>query len=149
VCNYEDLTFLVLAPKQGEDDYLSFIEANPADLCVWHENNAERQISTWSGGWNESAGVPLELYEACSIVLTGHDHVYARHTDRTLISGLGGKGIAGSIHGCGACNDWAAIYGQVDGAEFGALFLTFYEERVDGYFKNINGEVIDNFTIKR
>ena len=50
------------------------------------------------------------------------------------------------------CNEeWAKIYTSSQNAKYGALFCTFNvggdENRADCYFKNIDGEIIDEFTI--
>ncbi len=47
---------------------------------------------------------------------------------------------------------WAKIYTATQGATFGALFITFNIDgdprKAQGYFKNINGEIIDTFEIR-
>ncbi|MDX2019667.1 MAG: DNRLRE domain-containing protein [Deltaproteobacteria bacterium] len=49
-----------------------------------------------------------------------------------------------------SCPIWASIYTSNQGAQFGALFLTFHVDgnpkKGTGYFKNVSGQVIDSFT---
>jgi len=74
-----------------------------------------------------------------------------------FVSGLGGKSIRDQnrclpdFYPYGCNEEWAKIYTSNQGAEFGALFCTF---NVDGqpnnaecYFKNINGGIVDEFTV--
>ncbi|MBK8971016.1 MAG: hypothetical protein IPM37_06465 [Hahellaceae bacterium] len=44
---------------------------------------------------------------------------------------------------------WAKIYTSTQGATYGALFGTFYTDRADFYFKNIKGQIIDQFTVTK
>jgi hypothetical protein len=50
-----------------------------------------------------------------------------------------------------SCPIWASIYTTNQGAQFGALFITFNvggnTKKANAYFKNINNTVIDSFTI--
>lgn len=75
----------------------------------------------------------------------------------TVVSGLGGRSIRDQErclpttppYGCNG--EWAVIYTSDQGAQYGALFIEFHvngdPKAARGYFKNINGEVIDRFTI--
>jgi len=74
-------------------------------------------------------------------------------TSFVVVSGLGGNSPIGSqdrcIHGC--YGEWGSMYTHEQGASFGALFCSF---NVDGqsnkascYFKDIYGNVPDNFTV--
>lgn len=72
-------------------------------------------------------------------------------------SGLGGHSIRDQErcfpgefpYGCRS--EWASIYTGTQDATFGALFITFHVDgdpgRAEGYFKNIDGQVVDSFTI--
>lgn len=74
-----------------------------------------------------------------------------------FVSGLGGKSIRTQIrclptsfpYGCN--QEWAKIYTSDQGAEYGAVFIDFYVDgnprKAAGYFKNTNGDIIDQFTI--
>jgi hypothetical protein len=72
-------------------------------------------------------------------------------------SGLGGKSIrnqdrclpATPPYGCSG--EWASAYTSDQGASYGALFIEFHVDgaprKASGYFKDIDGDVIDTFTI--
>ena len=74
-----------------------------------------------------------------------------------VVSGLGGRDIRNQDrclpttppYGCGG--EWASIYSSDQGANFGALFCTFgvggKPERADCYFKDIDGNVPDTFSV--
>ena len=76
-----------------------------------------------------------------------------------FVSGLGGKDIRDQerclpvSHPYGCNGEWAKIYSKDQSAQFGALFITFDTDpgaRVArGYFKTIDGDVVDSFTITR
>jgi len=73
-----------------------------------------------------------------------------------FVSGLGGESIrvqqrclpAAYPYGCNG--EWAFLYTSDQQARFGALFITFNEgdpRQARGYFKNIDGQVVDEFTM--
>jgi uncharacterized protein YjdB/PKD repeat protein len=74
-----------------------------------------------------------------------------------FVSGLGGASIRPQLrclpttypYGCNG--EWASIYTTDQAAQFGALFIEFYVDgnprKARGYFKNVAGEVIDQFTV--
>ena len=77
---------------------------------------------------------------------------------RTFVNvvGLGGHSVRAQTrclpttppYGCNG--EWGFVYTSDQGATFGAQFITFNAgdpRRAVGYFKNVNGQVIDNFTI--
>jgi calcineurin-like phosphoesterase family protein len=74
-----------------------------------------------------------------------------------FVSGLGGRSIRDQerchpTHYPYGCNgEWASIYTSNQGAQYGALFIEFHVDgnptRARGYFKNIDGKVVDEFTI--
>lgn len=76
-----------------------------------------------------------------------------------FVSGLGGKSIRNQErcmpteypYGCN--QEWAKIYTSNQGAKYGALFIEFNPDgdpyKANGYFKNVNNEVVDTFTITR
>jgi hypothetical protein len=77
---------------------------------------------------------------------------------RTFVNvvGLGGNSVRAQIrclpttppYGCNG--EWAFIYTSNQGATYGAQFITFNAgdpRRAVGYFKDIDGRVVDNFTI--
>lgn len=74
-----------------------------------------------------------------------------------FVSGLGGKSIREQLrclpttypYGCNG--EWASIYTSSQAAQSGALFIEFYVDgnprKARGYFKNVSGQVIDQFTV--
>src|SRR6185503_21304629 len=76
-----------------------------------------------------------------------------------VVSALGGVGIRDQElclpdtppYGCNG--EWAAIYASNQGATYGALFMVFNVGgdplKAHGYFKNVDGAVIDEFDITR
>ena len=75
-----------------------------------------------------------------------------------FVSGLGGSSIRDqercrppTTYPYGCKGEWASIYTSTQGAKFGALFIEFHVDgdpgKARGYFKNVAGEIIDEFTI--
>lgn len=74
-----------------------------------------------------------------------------------FVSGLGGNGIRNQercqpfTYPYGCNGEWASIYTSNQQAKYGALFVTFNPEgdpyQALGYFKNIDGAVVDNFRV--
>ena len=73
-----------------------------------------------------------------------------------FVSGLGGRSIRDQELCLPAtfpygCEYWANIYSSNQGASYGALFITFHVDgdpyKARGYFKNIDGNIIDEFDI--
>lgn len=74
-----------------------------------------------------------------------------------FVSGLGGKSIRDqerckpTTYPYGCKGEWANIYTSDQNAKFGALFIEFHVDgdpgKARGYFKNVNGQIIDEFTI--
>ncbi len=74
-----------------------------------------------------------------------------------FVSGLGGRSIRDQErclpttppYGCNG--EWASIYTSDQSARFGALFIEFNVDgdakKARGYFKNIDGVIVDSFTI--
>ena len=74
-----------------------------------------------------------------------------------FVSGLGGNSIrnqerclpATFPYGCNG--EWASIYSSDQNAKFGALFITFHVDgdprKARGYFKTVDGEVVDLFVV--
>ena len=136
-------------------------------ICSWHKNQTLMQLGTKSDdvGWGP--------YEACregsAIIATAHEHSYSRthlmdnfetqtvaSNSNTLVvekgksfvfvSGLGGRSIRNQDRD-GPW--WAAVYTSDQGANFGALFCTFFvngkPSQASCYFKDIDGMVPDQF----
>ncbi len=163
-------------PKRPDDpNHVAFIHEQLAQntsiwrICSWHKNQRMMQV----GKKNDDVG--WSPYEACreggAIIATGHEHSYARthlmdsfellrvaSTSPTLrieqgrsfafVSGLGGKSIRNQDQDA---HWWATIYTSDQEANFGALFCTFLVDgepnRASCYFKDIDGEVLDRFSI--
>ena len=74
-----------------------------------------------------------------------------------FVSGVGGKNVRDqercfpTSYPYGCNGEWASIYTSSQGGKFGALFIEFNvggdPTKANGYFKNIDGEVIDTFTV--
>jgi len=148
-------------------DALNNAPSNAWRICVWHKNQKEMQV----GGKGSAVG--WTAYENCrqkgAIIATGHEHSYSRThllsdmSDQDIasksstftvsegktfafVNGLGGTGIRDQERGG---SHWAKIYTSSQGATYGVLFGTFYEDRAEFYFKNIKGKIIDEFTVMK
>jgi hypothetical protein len=74
-----------------------------------------------------------------------------------FVSGLGGNGIRDqerclpTTYPYGCNGEWASIYTTDQSANYGALFIEFHVDgdprKARGYFKDIDGNVIDQFTV--
>ncbi len=155
--------------RTDHENYISRSLDNAPDnawrICAWHKNQRDMQ----AGGKYDEVG--WTAYETCrqsgAIIATGHEHSYSRThllsdmSEQTIastsssftvsegktfafVSGLGGIGVRDQER---SGNWWASIYTSTQGARYGAMFGTFYEDRADFYFKNINGQIIDQFTV--
>lgn len=175
-CNYKGIYFVMpsVGTTGGISDNATYIANSlnsvPADawrVCAWHKNQRDMQVG------DKSDEVGWDAYENCrkkgAIIATGHEHSYSRThllssmTNKTIastasdftvadgktfafVSGLGGIGIRDQNRGG---NWWAKIYTSTQGATYGAMFATFYADRAEFYFKNINGQIIDKFTVRK
>lgn len=175
-CRYKNLYIVLSAigSSGSRSDHESYIQnrlanapANSWRICAWHKNQRDMQ----AGGKTDEVG--WTAYETCrregAIIATGHEHSYSRThllsdmSDKTIastsstftvtegrtfafVSGLGGIGIRDQER---SGNWWASIYTSTQGARYGAMFATFYDDRADFYFKNINGQIIDSFTVMK
>lgn len=176
-CSYNGILFVMSGIGTLGDDTPERIKSTLADrkqiwkICAWHKNQTAMQV-----GDKEDA-VSWPAYENCreagAIVATGHDHAYARsylmsnferqivvNEDNLLslspgnsfvfVSGLGGE----SREKQQSNNSWwAKIYSKQSGdAKNGALFCDFNVDndprRANCFFKNIDGETIDQFGLK-
>jgi hypothetical protein len=74
-----------------------------------------------------------------------------------FVSGIAGASIRDqerclpTTYPYGCNGEWASIYTSDQNAEYGALFIEFHVDgdpnKARGYFKNINGEIVDEFTV--
>ena len=160
----------------SNSDYDSFIQKQLNDngsnwrICSWHNDmkTMQSEVKPNETGW--------EVYESCknggAIIANAHAHSYARSKTLidfenqivdpewsepnklrvmdgatfTFISGLGGMPVSGPEH-----YEWPVKYSSEQGATSGALFCTFnaggQPNKAYCYFKNIDGRIIDEFTI--
>jgi predicted phosphodiesterase len=138
-------------------------------ICSWHKNMGDMQVGGKSDetGW----GVYEEAVRGGAIIATGHEHSYSRtHLLRfaprktivntsddlvirkgesfAFVSGLGGASIRDQDR---SGTWWASVYTSDQGANPGALFGTFLVDglsnRAEFYFKDIDGNVVDRFTV--
>jgi hypothetical protein len=179
-CTFKGLFFILsgvgtMPDRPDDPSQVAFIRKQLAQdrsawrICSWHKNQRMMQLGekTDEVGWGP--------YEACreggAIIATAHEHSYSRthlldsfqslsiaSTSSTLrvekgksfafVSGLGGLSIRNQDQDSGW---WAAVYTSDRGANFGALFCTFFVDgepnRASCYFKDIDGEVPDRFGI--
>ncbi len=175
-CRIANLYFVMSAigsggSQRGHELFVDYsLQRSPLDawrICVWHKNQQNMQVGAKSNevGW----GVYEKCQEYGAIIATGHEHSYSRThlmndivnqtvastddpmvlqegTSMVFVSGLGGKSVRDQERGG---EWWASIYTSTQGATHGALFATFYEDVADVYFKNIEGQVIDSFSIQK
>jgi hypothetical protein len=176
-CTFRGLSIVIVGPGvtgSGDSVYAPYIDSEfSADpytwrICSWHKNQRLMQVGDKPDetGWG--------MYESCrqagAIVATGHEHSYSRthlmssfedqtvaSTSGTLelsegesfafVSGLGGRSIRPQLL---SGDWWASIYTSTQGADYGALFCTFFDTAANHascYFKDIDGEMPDQFEI--
>ena len=168
VCTHGDLTFLMIDGLNGEGTESFITEQLAASeskwkVCLWHAlGNSTLDLSV--------RAVP---FDACrkggAFIVRGDWHAYVRthgisdfsnmtvaseiildgSSSFLVISGVGGASLASSLWCMSDCTEWASSYTEGPDGAYGALFITFYENEAVGYFKTTDGEVIDNFTIRR
>ena len=165
-------------PREPDNpEHIAFIEeqlgASDAtwEICSWHMNQTEMQVGRKQDavGW----GPYRACREAGAIIMTGHEHSYSRthlmdsfeelsvaSTSSTLliaegqsfaaVIGTGGQDVRPQFR---EGDWWASIYTSNQDALPGALFCTFRaggeSNRADCYFKNIAGEIIDQFQLEK
>ena len=142
-------------------------------VCSWHR--VQRKMQVGGKGDETGWGVYEECRIGGGIVATAHSHTYSRthliddfdapggpnivSTSSVFtikkgetfgfVSGIGGQNIRAQVQPSDAW--WASIYSSTQGATFGALFCTFnvngQADRADCYFKDIAGNVQDQFTV--
>jgi predicted phosphodiesterase len=172
---YKGIFIVLVGPGtmgSGHDAYIR--EKLAADnsiwsICSWHKNMRAMQVGGKSDetGW----GVYEAAREGGAIIATAHEHSYSRTyllsnmsnqtvatrsdtlvltkgTTFSFVSGLGGE----SIRSQGLSGSWwASIYTSDQNANYGALFGSFNVEgtrnRASFYFKDIDGNVVDRFTV--
>lgn len=143
-------------------------------ICSWHKNQRLMQVGAKSDevGWEAYETCRL----AGAIVATGHEHSYSRThlmssfefqtiasnsnhlilsegESFAFVSGLGGHSIRPQVDYLGSNPWWASVYTSDESANYGALFCSFNlnsnENEASCYFKDIDGNIVDSFTIFR
>lgn len=141
------------------------------EICSWHMNQTEMQVGAKRNdvGW----GPYRACREAGAIIVSGHEHSYSRthlmdsfeyqivaSTSSTLaidegrsfvaVIGTGGQEVRPQLR---EGDWWASIYTSSQEALAGALFCTFEDNMPTSsarcYFKNIAGEIIDQFSLEK
>ncbi len=150
ICSWhKNQTAMQVGGKGNEVGWLAYetCREHGAIIATGHEHSYSRtktlvstQNQTVDSGWPE----PNILH-----VAPGATFVF--------VSGLGGKSVRDqerclpTTYPYGCNGEWAKIYTSDQGAQPGALFIEFHVDGnpnlARGYFKNINGEVIDEFTV--
>lgn len=150
-------------------------------ICSWHHNQKKMQVGAkpddvgWEpyeecrkGGAIIATGHEHSYSRTKTLINTqaqtvdpdwpDHDNLWvARGSTFVFVSGLGGSSIRDQIrclpasYPYGCKGEWAKIYTNNQGAQYGALFITFHVDgnpnKARGYFKNIDGQIIDTFEI--
>jgi hypothetical protein len=180
-CNYKGVLMAMTGvgtratPAEGAAYLERTLAAYPSvwQACLWHKNQRLYQtgLKVDEVGW--------EVYETCrehgAIILTGHEHSYARthlmsnfeltqvaSTANTLVlepgktfctvAGLGGKDIRNWDRGANENPWWAACAAEDNGVDYGALLCTFNLDgdarRAACQFSDISGRTWDSFLIE-
>lgn len=143
----------------------------PWKICSWHKNQHLMQLG------DKSDEVGWDAYDTCrqygALIATGHEHSYERtylmanfatqavvDTESRLylrpgysfafVSGIAGHSIRDIDDDLDRNPWWAAVYTSAQDATYGALFCAFPKSpplEAPCYFRNINGETIDSFTV--
>lgn len=145
-------------------------------VCAWHKNQQAMQVGskTDERGWQlyedcRAAGAlimtghehsyqrtktltNMTMQTVDSTCSTSTQLCVAPGKTFVVVSGLGGTGIRNQDRCLTGCNgEWAKIYTSDQGAQFGALFMIFNYQgnpsKAHGYFKNINGQIVDEFDV--
>jgi hypothetical protein len=151
--NQHDMQLGGKTDEVGWDAYQT-CAAHGAPVITGHEHSYARTRSLLAIGSREAAhGAAFGPFEI------------ALEPGRTMVvvTGLGGASARGITEEHGADTWWASIYARglqiengviVDTAthiDFGALFIDFHVDgdphRARGYFKTVNGEVVDEFEL--
>lgn len=142
------------------------------EICAWHKNMQKMQV----GGKKDETGwgVYDACREGGAFIATGHEHSYSRthlmsdfenqeiaSTSDILeiskgkvfafVSGIAGHSIRDQKDELAENPWWASVYTNQQDADHGALFCTFSpdgeENKAKCYFKDISGNVVDEFVI--
>ena len=118
-----------------------------AIIATGHEHSYSRTKTLL----NMQSQLTTPLWPSGDEVSVGNGSTFA------FVSGLAGKSVRSQArclpitppYGCNG--EWASIYTSDQSANYGALFIEFHVDgdprKANGYFKNIDANVIDTFTI--
>jgi PKD repeat protein len=118
-----------------------------AIIATAHEHSYHRtktlistEQQTVDPGWPHPANLRV-VPGATFVFVSGAAGANIRNQDRCLPTTY--------PYGCNG--EWASIYTSDQGAKYGALFIEFHVDgdpnKARGYFKNIDGEVVDQFVV--
>ena len=150
-------------------------------VCAWHKNQNAMQVGNKANevGWGPyeacregraivATGHEHSYSRTKTLSSIQNQTIDPGWTDPNLVrvaedstfvfvSGLGGRSIRHQVrclpatapYGCNG--EWASISTSTQGANYGALFITFHVDgdpnKATGYYKEIDGDVIDTFTL--
>jgi hypothetical protein len=129
---------------------------NGAIISTAHEHSYQR-TKTLTSMQNQDVDTLQHPLDANNV--PGNPNSLVVYPGRTFafVSGLGGNSIRDqerclpATYPYGCKYEWANIYTSNQGANYGALFITFNVDgdpgKAVGYFKNINGQTVDQFTV--
>lgn len=177
-CKWKGLLIVLVSPNIIDAGHDLFIRRQLAEddsfwsVCGWHKTQNAMQV----GSKHQPDDIGWEVYEECrkggGFIVTGHSHTYSRthllgdfenqsivSTSSTLkleagksfavVSGLGGKS-RGRQEQNGEW--WASVYTASQEGSYGVFFCTFHIDddprKARCYFKNIEGNIIDDFTLE-
>jgi hypothetical protein len=146
---HKNQTALQLGDKTNEVGWLAYetCRQNRAIIATAHEHSYER-TKTLSNTQTQTVD-PAHTDGSTLYVKPGSTFVF--------VSGLGGNSIRNQDrclpitppYGCNG--EWASVNTSDQGANYGALFIEFYVDgnpnKARGYFKEIDGDVRDTFTV--
>ncbi len=105
----------------------------------------------WEGYQTNSRTYLMEDLENQVISSTSNNLVLEKGKTFVFVSGLGGNSIREEDDELALNPWWASVYTETQGADYGALFCTFNVDQMEGegncYFKDINGNIPDEFTL--
>jgi len=137
-------------------------------VCGWHKLMRLMQV----GGKDDETG--WAVYETCrengAIVASGHEHSYSRSylmssfqnqqmastanpvqlsdgNSFAFVNGLGGIEIRVQDPQLAANPYWAKVYTSDQNANYGAVFCDFHQNSTSCYFKSIDNNIIDSWTV--
>jgi hypothetical protein len=149
---HKNMSLMQVGGKSDETGWGVYEESRRggAIVATAHEHSYSRThlLSSFSTQTVASTETPLTLAADDPATLEDEGRSFA------FVSGLGGRSIrAQQLCLVTPCDWWASIYTSDDpGATYGALFGVFNYQgnprQARFYFKNVNGEVVDDFLVE-